>query len=192
MATLTNPIEETNLAARFADYVAASANANIVWGTDNLPTYDGVIINNTNMGGPIAGRAPGMSAADLKDGSEIINAANITAALRDETAAYLGIRLLQARVNVTGAGGNSGTRPTPGIIFDQTSKAYLDSVYTASVGTVAGNPVSGTTVTTNGLQTYFSNLQARYEEVRDDQIGFTQNVCHSSCHNSCHNSRGRR
>ena len=42
MAALTNPIEETNLASRFADYVAAAANDSITWGTnETYPDYRG-------------------------------------------------------------------------------------------------------------------------------------------------------
>lgn len=192
MATLTNPIEETNLAARFADYVAATANNSIVWGTNAYPTSGSDVITSTVFGGTTSGRSPGLSAADIKNGSEVISAANITAALRAETAAYMSIRNLRARLNVTGAGGNTGTRPTAGITFDQTNKAYLDSDRLITLGAVTGAPVAGTSVTVTGLQSYFVNLRTAYTTARDTTVTITRNVCHSSCHNSCHSSRGRR
>jgi hypothetical protein len=37
MATLNNPVNANNLVDRFNDFVAATANRNIVWGTGNKP-----------------------------------------------------------------------------------------------------------------------------------------------------------
>ena len=194
MATLTNPIEESNLASRFEDYVVADANASIVFGTDANPTHtDGtVVVPDSVFGGTTAGRASTITGTSIKNGSEIITAANITSAVRAETAAYLSIRNLQARLNVTGAGGNNGTRPTAGIVYDVTSKAYLSSTYLGTLGDVSGAPVANTPVSISGLQTYFANLRTRYQAVRDDTQVYTRDVCHSSCHSSCHGSRGRR
>lgn len=194
MATLTNPIEESNLASRFEDYVVADANASIVWGTNANPTYtDGtVVVPDSVFGGTTSGRSSTITGTSIKNGSNIITAANITSAVRAETAAYLSIRKLQARLNVTGPGGNSGTRPTAGIVYDETSKAYLSSTYLGTLGTVSGEPVANTPVSVTGLQTYFSNLRTRYRAVRDDTQVYTRDVCHSSCHSSCHGSRGRR
>ena len=160
MAALTNPIEETNLASRFADYIATAANDSITWGTNAKPSYGGTqVVPDNRFGGPIAGRAS----------------------------------LPGAKLNVTGGGGNTGTRPTAGIVYDNTAKAYLSPTYfPVTLGTIAGNPTSGTPVTVTGLQTYFTTLQARYIEVRDDTQTYTGQVCHASCHSSCHSSRGRR
>lgn len=196
MATLTNPIEEGNLASRFQDYVVADANAGIVWGTNANPTHsDGtVVVADASFGGSTAGRASTITGNSIKNGSEKITAANITAAVRAETAAYLSIRNLRARLNVTGAGGNTGTRPTAGIVFDETKKAYMSSAYLpiGSVGAVSGEPVANTPVSVSGLQSYFTNLRTRYRAVRDSTVTITKDVCHASCHSSCHGSRGRR
>ena len=193
MAALTNPIEEGNLASRFADYVAAAANDSITWGTNAKPSYQGTqVVPNNRFGGPIAGRAAAPGSA-ITAGTTRITASTLTTLFRNETQAYLYIRRLRARLNVTGTGGNTGTRPTPGIVYDNTAKAYLKAAYyPATLGTVAGNPTSGTPVTVTGLQTYFANLQARYVTVRDDTQTYTGQVCHASCHSSCHSSRGRR
>jgi hypothetical protein len=193
MAALTNPIEETNLASRFADYVAAAGNDSITWGTNAKPSYQGTqVVPNNRFGGPIAGRAllPGSA---ITAGTSKITASTLTTLFRNETQAYLYIRKLRAILNVTGGGGNTGTRPTAGIVYDNTAKAYLSQTYfPVTLGTIAGNPTSGTPVTVTGLQTYFTALQARYIEVRDDTQTYTANVCHASCHSSCHSSRGRR
>ena len=193
MAALTNPIEEVNLASRFADYVASVANNSITWGTNAKPSYQGTqVVPNNRFGGPIAGRSY-MPGSAITAGTSKITASTLTTLFRNETQAYLYIRKLQAKLNVTGGGGNTGTRPTAGIVYDNTAKAYLSQTYfPATLGAIVGNPTSGTTVTVSGLQTYFTNLQARYIEVRDDTQTYTNDVCHASCHSSCHNSRGRR
>ena len=193
MAALTNPIEEGNLASRFADYVAAAANDSITWGTNAKPDYQGTqVVPNNRFGGPIAGRAAAPGSA-ITAGTSKITASTLTTLFRNETQAYLYIRKLRAKLNVTGGGGNTGTRPTAGIVYDNTAKAYLSPTYfPVTLGTIAGNPTSGTPVTVSGLQTYFTTLQARYIEVRDDTQTHTTDVCHASCHSSCHSSRGRR
>tara|TARA_R110000764_G_scaffold103524_2_gene189173 strand:- start:2562 stop:3143 length:582 start_codon:yes stop_codon:yes gene_type:complete len=193
MAALTNPIEETNLASRFADYVAAAANDSITWGTNAKPDYQGTqVVPNNRFGGPISGRAAAPGSA-ITAGTSKITASTLTTLFRNETQAYLYIRKLRAKLNVTGGGGNTGTRPTAGIVYDNTAKAYLSPTYfPVTLGTIAGNPTSGTPVTVTGLQTYFTTLQARYIEVRDDTQTHTTDVCHASCHSSCHSSRGRR
>jgi hypothetical protein len=201
MAALTNPIEENNLASRFADYVIVTANASIVWGTNAVPTTatpEYVLAadlagSQAFFGGTTAGRATSSSGETLKGATgETINAASITAALRAETAAYLSIRNLNAQLNVTGAGGNNGSRPTAGVVYDETNKAYMSSDYLLSLGTVSGNPVGGTTISSTGLETYFTNLRTAYTSARDTTITITRDVCHASCHSSCHGSRGRR
>lgn len=193
MANLTNPIEENNLASRFRDYVVADANASIVWGTNANPTSGTTeVVPDSVFGGTTSGRTSTIDGNDIKNGSNVITAANITAAVRAETAAYLSIRKLNAKLNVTGAGGNNGSRPTKGIIYDETEKAYLSSAYLGSLGSVAGAPTADSPISVTGLQTYFSNLRTRYRAVRDDTQVYQRNVCHASCHSSCHGSRGRR
>ena len=194
MAALTNPIEETNLASRFADYVAAAANDSISWGTNAFPAYGGTerVVPANRFGGPTSGRAS-LPGSAITAGTSKITASTLTTLFRNETQAYLYIRKLRAILNVTGGGGNTGTRAAAGIVYDITAKAYLaPAYYPITLGSIAGNPTSGTPVTVSGLQTYFANLQARYVTVRDDTQTYTGQVCHASCHSSCHSSRGRR
>lgn len=190
--SLTNPVDDDNLAARFGDFVAASANDNIIWGTDVFPASGADVITNNIFGGSTSGRASTITGTAIKNGDNQIDASNLTNALRTETAAYFSIRKLQARLNVTGAGGNNGSRPTAGIVFDQTEKAYLDSSYLLTLGVVSGAPSSGDVIDESNIETYFGNLRTAYTTARDDVATFTRNVCHASCHSSCHSSRGRR
>jgi len=190
--SLTNPVDDVNIANRFGDFVALSANDNIIWGTNAYPTSGADVITSTVFGGNTSGRSPTITGALIKNGNAKINASNLTNALRNETAAYLSIRKLRAKLNVTGDGGNSGSRPTAGVIFDQTSKAYLNATYLKTLGNVSGAPTAGTPVSSSSLETYFSNLRSAYTTARDDVETIQRNVCHASCHSSCHSSRGRR
>lgn len=193
MAALTNPIEEGNLASRFADYVAATANGSIAWGTNAYPAYQGTerVVPADQFGGSTSGRASAPGSA-LTAGTTRITASVITNIFRNETQAYLGIRNLQAILNVTGGGGNTGTRPTAGVIYDVTAKSYLSSDYQLDLGAITGNPTAGTLVDSSNLETFFTNLRARYIAVRDTTVTYQTDVCHASCHSSCHSSRGRR
>ena len=47
MATLTNPINAQNIVDRFADYVTATADSGISWGTNALPFSE---FNSANFG----------------------------------------------------------------------------------------------------------------------------------------------
>ena len=190
--SLTNPVDDVNIANRFGDFVAASANDNIIWGTNAFPTSGADVISSTIFGGNTSGRTPTITGALIKNGNAQINAANLTSALRNETAAYLSIRKLRAKLNVTGVGGNAGTRPTAGVIFDQTNKAYLNATYLNTLGSVSGAPGSGNPISSTSLEAYFSNLRTAYTTARDDVEVVQRNVCHASCHSSCHSSRGRR
>jgi len=193
MAALTNPIEEGNLASRFADYVASAANDSISWGTNAYPAYQGTerVVPADQFGGSTSGRASAPGSI-LTAGTARITASVITNLFRNETQAYLGIRKLRAILNVTGGGGNTGTRPTAGIIYDVTAKSYLSSNYQLDLGAITGNPTAGTAVDSSNLETFFGNLQARYIAVRDTTVTYQADVCHASCHSSCHSSRGRR
>ena len=192
MASLTNPVDDVNIANRFGDFVAASANDSIVWGTNAFPTSGSDVITSTVFGGSTSGRPSVITGTLIKNGNAKINASNLTNALRNETAAYLSIRNLRAKLNVTGGGGNSGSSPTAGVTFDQTKKAYLNGTYLLTLGSVAGAPSAGTSVQSTSLETYFSNLRSAYTTARDDVVEIQRDVCHASCHSSCHGSRGRR
>ena len=94
---------------------------------------------------------------------------------------------------VDGGGGNTGSRPTPGVIFDQTAVSYMNSSYLQSVGSPDNAGVSaGNQVTTSGLESFFNNLTSAYNTTRVNTTTVQINVCHASCHSSCHSSRGRR
>lgn len=185
---LTNPISKQGIVNRFADYVVATANASISWGTGAKPFTE---MPDANFGGTTGGRSIGISGTSIS-GTQI-NAGNIRSVLEAETAAYTNMRNLRARLNVTGGGGNTGSRPTAGIIFDQTAKSHLSTAFRAGIGNPNNaNVVAGQQVTAANLETYFSNLRAAYAGVRDNTVTITVDVCHASCHSSCHGSRGRR
>lgn len=188
MATLTNPVNKQNLVDRFSDFVVATANAGIAWGTDAIPFPE---LPASTFGGTTAGRAIGISGATI--GDTTITAETIRAVLETETATYTNIRNLRAILYVTGTGGNTGTRPTAGYVFDKTAKSNLNTGYRSALPAVdAAGVTSGNTVSAVNLETYFSNLQAAYASVRDTASQIRIDVCHASCHSSCHSSRGRR
>lgn len=188
MATLTNPVNKQNIVDRFADFVVGTANSGISWGTNALPFPE---MPTTYFGGTTSGKPIGISGNSI--GGTGITASNIRSVLESETYYYTNIRLLTARLNVTGDGGNTGSRPTAGIVFDQTAKAHLNGNYRSSIPTPnTANVVAGQVIRATNLETYFSNLRSSYNAVRDTAVTIQIDVCHASCHNSCHSSRGRR
>lgn len=190
MATLTNPIRAQNIVDRFADFVVASGNSSIVWGTNALPFSE---MPSSNFGGTTAGKPIGTTGSNITPSNNQITAATIYNRLVLETNSYTRIRRLRAILFVTGAGGNIGSRPTPGIIFDQTRKSNLNTSYLQNIGSPNNaGVVSGQAITTSNLESFFSNLRSAYESARDNTATIQVNVCHASCHSSCHASRGRR
>lgn len=188
MATLTSPVRTQNIVDRFADYVTATADSGISWGTNAYPfgEFDG-----NNFGGTTSGRPIGISGGNI--GSEVITASNIYNTLVNETAAYTSIRNLRAILFVDGGGGNTGSRPTPGVIYDQTAVAYMNGSYLQSIGTPANNGVaSGNVVSAVNLESFFDTLRSSYNSARGSTVTIQVNVCHASCHSSCHGSRSRR
>lgn len=185
---LTNPVNKQNIVNRFADYVVANANASIAWGIGAKPFTE---MPDAEFGGGTGGRTIGISGANI--GGTLITAATIRTVLEAETAAYTNMRNLRAVLNVTGGGGNNGSRPTAGIIFDQTAKSHLNTGRRAGIGTPNNAGVTaGQTASAANLETYFSNLRSAYQGVRDTTVTVQVDVCHASCHSSCHGSRGRR
>ena len=188
MATLTSPVRTQNIVDRFADYVTATADSGISWGTNAYPfgEFDG-----NNFGGTTSGRPIGISGGNI--GSGVITASNIYNTLVNETAAYTSIRNLRAILFVNGAGGNTGSRPTPGVIYDQTAVAYMNGSYLQSIGTPANNGVaSGNVASATNLESFFNTLRSSYNSARGSTVTIQVNVCHASCHSSCHGSRSRR
>ena len=188
---LTNPIEEQNVVDRFSDYVTDTANSGIVWGTNSLPFTE---MPSSNFAGTTAGVSinPNL-AADLITNNNLITASRIYDVLVNETQQYTNIRKLKAVLFVEGDGGNTGSRPTAGSVYDQTSVAHLSTSYRQSLSTVANNNTStGNTVGVTQLQGFFTNLQTEYNAKRNTIQTIQVDVCHASCHNNCHGSRGRR
>lgn len=188
MATLTNPINAQNIVDRFADYVVATANSGISWGTNAVPFGE---MSTAYFGGTTGGR--GISISGSAVSATPITASTIYNALVAETQTFSNIRNLRALLFVDGDGGNTGSRPTAGYIYDQTAVAHLNTDYRQAQngidngGVLAGNPVG-----VASLQLFFSNCQAEYNARRGATATIQINVCHASCHSSCHNSRGRR
>lgn len=188
MATLSDPVRKQNIVDRFADYVPADANGSIVWASNNEPFSEAPA---SWWGGTTSGRAIGIVGGSIT--GTIITASTIRNVLLAETQLYTNIRKLRARLNVTGGGGNTGSRPTPGIVFDQTQVSYLDTGARQTLGTVADSGVvTDSLVSVSNLQGYFTNLRTEYRAKRDTTVTRTVDVCHASCHSSCHGSRGRR
>jgi hypothetical protein len=190
MATLNNPINPQNIVDRFADYVVATGNSGIVWGTNSVPFGE---MSTSYFGGTTSGKSIGISGSNIDAVGDIITAVNIYNALVTETATFTNIRNLRALLFVEGGGGNTGTRPTPGYVYDNTQVAYLNSSYLQSVGSPnAAGVSSGNTATSSGLETFFANLRSAYNTTRATTATIQINVCHASCHASCHGSRSRR
>jgi len=193
MATLTNPVEDDNIAARFNDYLPPAANTGISWGTNAHPFSHGDWP--LYFGGSTSGRSSTITGASLKNSGDLITAGGLEAAIENETYYYTSIRSLRAQHNITGGGGNTGSQPTPGIIYDQTAIAYLNSnyyqssVYYGSIGLGAG---SYTQIDDSHLEQKFDQLRTLYNTARGTTTTITLNTCHASCHSSCHGSRGRR
>jgi hypothetical protein len=199
MATLTNNINAQNIVDRFADYVRATANAGISWGTNAQPFTE---FPTSYFGGTTAGKAIEITGTSIGGPTGTIVASTVYSVLRDEVNRYTRIRNLRARLNVTGSGGNTGSRPTPGIIYDQTAVAHMNSTYAQNVGSPTIPPLGpnqgglitiGTSAGSGtGLEEQFDIFRAAYSSARGNTITITIDVCHASCHSSCHGARGRR
>lgn len=187
MATLTSPISAQNIIDRFADFAPASANSGIVWGTNSVP-FSG--FSTSYFGGTTAGRSIGITGADINQNP--ITASVINTAIENETAAYSQIRNLNATRTVTGPGGNTGTYPNPGQIFNQTAKAYLNSSYAQTLSAAGVTLTAGAQISAAGLEAKFTDLQTRFNSLVSNTVSVNINICHASCHSSCHGSRGRR
>lgn len=199
MAALSNPVNNVNLISRFDDYVKATASAGIVWGTNSLPVYAPgtpyatTVIPATAMGGTTAGR----NTAQSIDAGQII-ANTIFTQLNAYTFNYCYIRSVRALLTVTGQGGNIGTKPNAGEVFDLTRVTYLNTnakgpapaVYAAPVqGVVAANQV----ISATEVENFLARCRAAYNNyARNQSYLYSVSVCHASCHSACHGSRGRR
>ena len=189
MVNLTNPVEDQNIVNRFADYVPPAANQGIVWHNGSTPFAE---FSTSYFGGGSGGRAIAINGGSIKNNGQLIDASGIQDTLENETFNYTSIRNLRAQLNVTGGGGNTGSRPTPGVIFDQTAMAYLNTNYRQTLGARSVNLQTGQIVDDSVLEQKFADLRNKYNAARGNTQLITINVCHASCHSSCHSSRGRR
>jgi len=185
---ISDPVSKAGIVNRFEDLVTDVANTSIVWGTDSKPFPE---MPDGNYGGTTTGQSISVSGTDITD--TIITASTIRTLLETEAALYTNIRQQRALLNVTGGGGNTGSRPTPGIVFDDTQVAHLDTGNRDVLGSISDADVtSGSTINDTNLETYFGNIATAYDTVRTTTITDQVDVCHASCHSSCHGSRGRR
>ena len=189
MATLTNPVEEQNIVNRFADYLPPAANTSINYGTNSVPFSE---MSTSFFGGTTSGRSFGISGNSIKNNGELIDASGIQDALEAETFNYTAIRSLNAKLNVTGAGGNTGSRPTAGVITNVTGIAFLNTSYRLSLGARSVNLQTGGLIDDAQLEQKFADLRNLYNAARGTTETIQIDVCHASCHSSCHGSRGRR
>lgn len=135
----------------------------------------------------------GITGVDIASQGDTITAADIRTTLETETALYTNVRKQRAILNVTGGGGNTGSRPTAGVVFDQTQIAHLRTSVRQSLGSIASTDItSGDVVDDTNLETYFGRISSAYSTQSNNVVTDQVDVCHASCHSSCHGSRGRR
>jgi hypothetical protein len=190
MVTLTNNVNAQNIVNRFNDYVQAAGNAGISWGTDAYPFTE---MPNIFGGKADTGKNSEINGDSLGGVGSLIVASTIYRILVAETNRYTKIRKLRALLFVEGGGGNTGSRPTPGYVYDSTAVAFLNDGYLQDIGSPSAGLVdSGQTISTTPLETFFDTLRSSYNTARDQTVTYQVNVCHASCHSSCHGSRSRR
>jgi len=189
---LTNPITQQNIVDRFAEYVRDTANAGISWGTNAYPFGEwthGYLFGGSNGGKGIEINGGSIGTNPAGD----ITAQNIYDTLIGEVSRYNRIRLMRALLFVDGGGGNTGSRPTAGYVYDQTLVAHMHSGYDQAVSAGRDDVYASNNITAGGMEVMFSNMRNSYNWHRSQVAGTWQtNVCHASCHSSCHSSRGRR
>ena len=135
----------------------------------------------------------GITGVDVGETGDTVTASSIRSTLETETALYTNVRKQRAILNVTGSGGNTGSRPTAGIIFDQTEVAQLRTAVRQSLGSITSTGVTtGDNIDDTALETYFGRIATAYTAARNNIQTDQVDVCHASCHSSCHGSRGRR
>lgn len=192
MATLTEPIQRQNIVDRFADYVRDTANAGISWGTGAHPFTEWT--DTALWGGGTGGKGIEIDGNSIQTNQwDELTAQNIYDTLITETYRYTRIRNMRAVLFVDGAGGNTGSRPTAGIVYDTTAVANMNGNYLQTVTAARDDVYAGNIITSGGLEVMMANMRGAYNTARAVNAGTWQvNVCHASCHSSCHSSRGRR
>lgn len=186
MTSLTSPINAQNIVDKFAEYVPPAANTAISWATNSVPFGE---MSTGYFGGDTSGKPIGISGSNF---NADIKADDVYNVILGETQQYARIRRMRAILNVTGGGGNTGSRGSPGVVFDQTAMSHLNSDYAQSVTADRSDVNLGNMITPGGLETLFTNMRTGYTNVRENVATIQIDVCHASCHSSCHSSRGRR
>lgn len=190
----------------FVNYV----NGLIVWASNNEPFSQ---VANSEWGGTTSGLSSTLSAASLGSAGSAIDAQTIVAAVVAAAEQYSSIRRYRPVKFVQGAGGNSGSEPSPGLFTYGNQVGYLDSSRAATFSTSGTDPAgaddpvisdekvsadslsggsAGSPATLDGL---IARLKTEWQQMCNDgdtAVGYSISVCHSSCHSSCHQSRGRR
>jgi len=191
--TANTKVENQEIINRFKEYLTNTANSGIIYHTGNTPFVEFPTIQ---FGGTNTGIPAELEIADIGGDSADIIATKIFYSLLEETNRYTAIRKLRARLFVSGDGGNTGTRPTPGYVRDVTAVAHLQDEYKTSIPTVSNAGVTATgenpTIDASNLELLLQNLKDAYTNARADTKEITIIVCHASCHSSCHSSRNRR
>jgi hypothetical protein len=185
-----------------------------IGGSSRRPIYgyvytNVIVIPATEFGG-ISGRRPsdmsiidnsgdpGSAQTDAPFAANPITASSIVNTLSSYTSEYCKIRRVRGDLNVTGPGGNAGTRPSPGVVFTETGVGYLNTnakqgAMTAFAAPPVGSNVKDLTINFTNLENYISSCRNAYNTyARNQTYVYTTNVCHASCHSSCHFARGRR
>ena len=187
MAVLDGSVTPQNIVDRYVDFVHATANGSLSWNRENLPfgEFDANYFESGSRGINING-------SNVDTAGNLITPNNIYNTLLAETATYTNLRNLRALLNVEGGGGNTGSRPNPGIVYDSTAKAHFTTGYRQTLDAVTQGIAEGQTVTVAGLEELFDRLRTAYSNKSVNTVEIQVNVRHASCHSSCHGSRGRR
>jgi hypothetical protein len=188
MATLSGNIRPQNIIDRYADFVTATANNGLTWHKENKPfeEFDGNILNSGSS------RSIGITGSNIDPAGVNITPGNIYNTLLAETATYTNIRNLTAILFVEGGGGNTGSRPAAGVVFNGTAKTHFTTDYRQSLPPVTQGIAAGQDITVVNLEALFVRMREAYNNRADENVTVQVNVCHASCHSSCHGSRGRR
>jgi len=185
---ITGDITKNSIVNRFKELVTDVANASIVRGTNSKPFTE---MPDARYGGTTAGDSINIGGDNIS--GDTITAFTIRDVLQTEAVKYTNIRKQRAILNVTGPGGNTGSRPTAGVVSDSTNIAYLDTGNRAALGSISSTGVTtGDTIDDATLETYLGRIATAYNSVRNSTVTDQIDVCHASCHSSCHGSRGRR
>lgn len=187
MAELSGNINPQNIVDRYVDFVHATATGGLSWNRENLPfgEFDANYFSSGNRGVNING-------SNINAIGDTITPNNIYNTLLAETATYTNLRNLRALLFVDGGGGNTGSRGSPGYVYDATAKAHFTTNYRQGLNAVTQGIAAGQTVTVADLESLFDRLRTAYSDQSVNTVTVQVNVCHASCHSSCHSSRGRR